>query len=135
MRDAFALDTGVINSWSLQFGGPFVFTDASGNYTLTDLLTISNFLAQTYTVQPVWDGFQFSPPGIPTSPISANVNFTLLSGFISGRVLDYNNNGVAGVTVSTGTGVSATTDANGNYRLAALPPPNATLTAAASRLQ
>src|SRR5262249_11888272 len=128
VRDAFALDTGILRSWTLQFGGPPALTDATGSYTLTGLLGLTNLAAPIYTVLPLRNGFVFSPPSILTPANTANVDFTLVSGFISGRVTDQNN-GRPGVIVSAGPGLNATTDANGNYYLSPLPPGNYTLTA------
>src|SRR5262249_15539374 len=100
----------------------------TGSYTLTGLLGLTNLAAPIYTVLPLRNGFVFSPPSILTPPNTANVDFTLVSGFISGRVTDQNN-GRPGVIVSAGPGLNATTDANGNYYLSPLPPGNYTLTA------
>jgi len=122
VRDAFPLDNGVLNTWSIQSGPAPTLTDINGSYAFTGLF------AGIYTVQPVRNGFIFDPP-VRTSPVDwTNVDFSMVSGFISGRVVD-NTNGMAGVTISAGPGFTTTTGPDGSYQLAALPPGNKTISA------
>jgi hypothetical protein len=101
-------------------------TDGNGNYTLTDLP------AGTYTLTPSKAGYDFSPPsiGVTVPPDAIAVDFTAAPGTssISGVVALVNGTPVAGVTVSSGSGRSATTDGSGNYTLAHLPAGTYTLT-------
>src|SRR5262249_15013804 len=76
--------------------------------------------------QPMRDGFVFNPAIQTTRVDPTNVDFALVSGFISGRVLDHNT-GMAGVTISAGAGLTTTTSTDGTYRLAKLPPGSKTI--------
>ncbi|HEX5219301.1 MAG TPA: LamG-like jellyroll fold domain-containing protein [Verrucomicrobiae bacterium] len=118
VRDAFPLDSGTLNTWSLQFGPTPVLTDANG------MFTFNNLIAGLYTVQPVRDGFTFNPPNLLSLVDRTNVNFSVLSGFVSGRVIGA---GGAALTVRSASGLSALTDDAGNYRLNGLPPGNQTI--------
>ncbi|HXU76446.1 MAG TPA: LamG-like jellyroll fold domain-containing protein, partial [Methylomirabilota bacterium] len=122
VTDSFLLDSGVLNTWSLQFGPASVLTDGAGKYAF------SNLFVGTYIVQPVYDGLVFNPESRTSAVDQTNVDFALASGFVSGRVLD-NANGAAGVTISVGPGLSTTTDTSGRYRLVNLTPGNKTVTA------
>lgn len=122
VRDAYPADTGVLNSWSLQFGPSPVLTDATGNYVFSNLFT------GTFTVQPERDGFVFNPPSIVTPVDRTNVNFAVTTGFISGRVTNAAG-GLAGLVVRAAGGPDTHTDANGFYRLAGLAAGNQTISA------
>jgi len=57
------------------------------------------------------------------------VNYTLnQTSFVSGKVIDANNNPISGITISDGAGHTAATDANGNYTLPGLTAGTYTLT-------
>jgi probable HAF family extracellular repeat protein len=122
VRDAFAADTGFLNAWSLQFGPQPALTDATGNYTFT------NLFVGTYTVRPERAGFVFAPASIVTPVDRTNVNFAVLSGFVSGRITN-NVGGMVGLNVRSAGGQNTTTGTNGNYLLAGLPAGNQTIIA------
>jgi subtilisin-like proprotein convertase family protein len=116
VRDAYPEDAGWIDHWSLALGPSPVQTGTNGGYTF------SNLFAATYNVHPIRDGFIFTPPLQTTLVDRTNVDFALVSGFISGRLTD-GGAGLAGLTVNAGA-FSALSDTNGFFRLDPLPPGN-----------
>ncbi|HXJ56525.1 MAG TPA: LamG-like jellyroll fold domain-containing protein [Verrucomicrobiae bacterium] len=130
VRDAFPMDTGTLNSWSLQFGGPAGVTDANGRYAISNLLSLNNLFADAYSVQPVRDGFVFDPLAIMTPHSRTNVDFTVVSGSIDGHVMD-KTTPFPGATISAEPGLSTISRADGSYRLSGLPPGIHTLSATA----
>ncbi|HEX8335762.1 MAG TPA: carboxypeptidase regulatory-like domain-containing protein, partial [Pyrinomonadaceae bacterium] len=92
-------------------------TDAQGNYSFT--VTSEG----SYTVTASKTFYTFAPPSLtfnnPTSARTADFEGTLKRHKITGRVVDKNNAGMAGVAVAlTGSlTVNAVTDAQGNYSL------------------
>jgi hypothetical protein len=100
-------------------------TATDGSYT------IANVPPGTYTLTPTVAGYTFSPATLPAVVSSANLtgkdfSATLITYSISGTVL-VGGNGLAGVTVSDGTRTD-TTDADGNYTIANVPPGTYTMT-------
>jgi subtilisin-like proprotein convertase family protein len=126
VRDAYLEDSGLLNHWSLALGPTPVQTGPNGAYSFT------NLFAATYNVHPVRDGFTFSPPLQTTAVDRTNIDFTLVSGFISGRVYAGGPNlFLPGLTVNAGP-YSAVTDTNGYYRIDPLPPGNYSVTPSAA---
>ncbi|HXG49667.1 MAG TPA: LamG-like jellyroll fold domain-containing protein, partial [Methylomirabilota bacterium] len=123
VRDVFPGDAGTLNAWRLQLGRAPVLTATNGTYVFTNLGATT-----FYTVRPLASGFVFVPPSRRVQAGSTNVDFSVVSGVIAGRVTD-GGAGVGGVTVSAGA-ASATTDAGGFYQLTGLPPGNYALNAA-----
>ncbi len=102
-------------------------TDASGNYTFSDLA------AGTYTVTPSKSGYTFSPASrtVSVPPSATGQDFTATTATpysISGRVTDGSSNPISGVVISNGAGHTATTDASGNYTISGLSAGTYTLT-------
>jgi subtilisin-like proprotein convertase family protein len=116
VRDAYPQDAGWIDHWSLALGPTQTLTGVNGGYTF------SNLFAATYHVHPVRDGFVFNPPARTTPVDRTNVDFALVSGFISGQLTD-GGAGLAGLTVNAGA-YSTISDTNGFFRLDPLPPGN-----------
>jgi hypothetical protein len=91
-------------------------TDASGNYSFTNLAAESN-----YTVTPSKTNYSFTPASRTFTNLSASqtADFTaaLVNYSISGTITDANNAGLGNVTVtlSGSANTTTTTDANGNY--------------------
>ena len=102
-------------------------TDGSGNYTITGVPN------GTYTVTPTKAGNSFTPTTLSVTVAGANQtgkNFTtapLPTYSISGTIT-LSGAGLAGVVVSNGSGVTATTDANGLYTLSGIPQGSYTIT-------
>ncbi|MET0648421.1 MAG: DUF2012 domain-containing protein, partial [Pyrinomonadaceae bacterium] len=92
-------------------------TDSNGNYAFT--VTSEG----SYTVTAALKHYTFAPPSLtvnnPTSAQTVNFEGTLNRHKLTGRVVDKNNAGLAGVGVAlTGSlTVNATTDAQGNFSL------------------
>jgi hypothetical protein len=97
--------------------GQSVLSDGNGVYRITGLL------AETYTVTPTKDEYDFTPTSSQQTvgPSQQHVDFvgTLRTYSISGNV-SVAGTGLAGVEVTDGTR-TATTDANGDYTLAGMP--------------
>ena len=92
-------------------------TDANGYY----IAKIGP--AKAWTITPAKAAYVFSPVSLTANvpPNRTSVDFTGIPIFsISGRMTDINGLPLAGVTVSTSTGNSTTTDGNGNYTLGGL---------------
>ncbi len=95
-------------------------TDASGNYTFT------NLTSGNYTVTASKTGLNFAPLSRIFNNMTANqtANFTgtPITLTISGRVVDGSNNGISGVTMSLSgsTTPPKITDASGNYSFTGL---------------
>jgi len=92
-------------------------TDANGYY----LAKIGP--AKASTITPAKTAYVFSPVSrtVDVPPNRTNVDFTGITLFsISGRMTDINGLPLAGVTASTNTGNSTTTDSNSNYSLTGL---------------
>ena len=96
-------------------------TAADGTYTIAKV-PVS---ATPYTVTPTKTGYTFNPATRSVTVSSADVtlvNFTATAVYtISGTVKDGSGNPVKGVTVSAGTGLTATTAADGTYTIANVP--------------
>lgn len=94
-------------------------TDGQGSYV------ISGLYPGTYTVRAVWDGYQFSTMTVMPLTLSADetVDFSgepnpnWISGKVTVKGTGYP---LPGVTVSTGCGYSAVTDAAGQYTISGL---------------
>jgi protocatechuate 3,4-dioxygenase beta subunit len=96
-------------------------TNGNGEYAFT------NLGANTYTITPTKSGCTFAPASLSVTvpPDAPNKNFTIncpTLSTISGRVTDAAGNPIAGVSVRTTAGYSATTDAAGDYTITDLPP-------------
>jgi len=91
-------------------------TDASGNYTLANLLAGGN-----YTVTPTRRNYTFAPAARTLNALgsdqAADFTGTLVTYTISGRVTDAGGSALAGATVmlSGAQAATATSDAAGNY--------------------
>jgi hypothetical protein len=96
-------------------------TDFNGNYFFSNLAT-----GGTYTVQPFRNQYSFAPPTRTFANLSASqtADFTgtAMTYTVAGRISNAAGAGLAGVTVSLNgaSGLSATTDASGNYSFANL---------------
>lgn len=99
-------------------------TDSDGNYILGSL-TLGN-----YTLSASKDGWNFTPSSLTVNIATDNITGqdftgTLITYSVSGKVTDItdpnNHVALAGVTLSSGTGFSTTTDSTGNYTLSDLP--------------
>jgi hypothetical protein len=97
-------------------------TDNNGNFSFN---TTSN---GSSTITPSKNGYTFSPASLPVTVNGANVtglNYTatpaaIITYSVTGKITS-GANGIAGVTVSAGTGGgSAITDANGNYTISGM---------------
>ena len=121
MRDAFAGDTGLINSLSLIFALPEVVTNANGDYVVPIHST------QNFTLQPQRSGFVFTPVSSAVTAGATGVNFAVATASISGRITA-EGVGLAGVIVQAGA-FSAITDANGDFVISGLPPGTYAVTA------
>jgi len=111
--------------------------DGNGDETVTDnqgLYSFTNLPDGQYTVTPTKAGYEFHPMPSPISVQGEDIggiNFTGLPVYsISGKVVDQNGVGIAGVVVSDDFGIQATTDANGDYNIADVPFGGYTLTPA-----
>jgi hypothetical protein len=107
--------TGGLKTW--------VVTDSSGNYAFTDLMP-----GRSYTVTPTKQFFTFAPGSRSFSNLSADqtgADFvgTIPNVTINGNVLNANNGGVSGVTVTLSGSQSASilTDSSGSYSFPNLP--------------
>jgi hypothetical protein len=99
--------------------GHIATTDSSDYYRLKGLATGS------YTLTASKSGYTFSasftqPVTVPPDAWNKNFTGSLINVSISGRVTDGSNNPISGVTISDWTGLSTTTDSNGNYTLSGL---------------
>jgi len=104
-------------------GGLSATTSASGAYT------IANVPPGTYTVTPTLTGATFTPASAKVTITNANatgVNFTALFS-IAGKVTS-GTAGLAGVTVSAGGSLVATTATDGTYTILNVPPGTYTVT-------
>lgn len=94
-------------------------TDANGDYTITGLID------GTYTITPSKEDYAFSPisraVSLPPDATGQDFTATQTAFSISGQISDGANSPIPGVTVSTNTGRSATTNANGEYSINSLP--------------
>jgi subtilisin family serine protease/PKD repeat protein len=107
----------MLNVLVASSSGGAAYTDASGYYTLTNVIT------GTYTLTPTLSGYTFSPVtrtvSVPPSATNQDFTGTLVAGptySISGRVTD-GVNPIVGVSLSIGAGGSAMSDASGYYTL------------------
>ena len=97
-------------------------SDALGNYSFPGVLAGGN-----YTVTPALSNYTFAPPSAAFNNLSADqtadFTATLNRHAISGRIVDGDNNSLAGVTVtlSGSQAATTTTDAGGNYSFTNLP--------------
>ena len=92
-------------------GNDMTMTDTNGNYA------ISNLCAGTYSVEPTLSGYHFTFVSVTLGPSTNGVDFVANPLFsISGKVTRCGK-GVSGVRVSSDFGGSATSDANGMYKL------------------
>jgi hypothetical protein len=107
-------------------GGYTATTASNGTYRLTDLSS------GTYTITPTLKGYTFEPVNRSVQVASADStgqDFTASKTYtISGAVKDANGTAVAGVTITTSGGYTATTASNGTYRLTDLPAGTYTIT-------
>ena len=119
VRDQFAEDSGTLNSWTLTLGLPPVTTATNGTYGFT------NIEVSAYTVTPTRPNSSFTPPFREVPTAATNVDFTMGTTFIAGRVTD-GAFGLAGVTILVegphGPAGSAVTDSTGRYLALGLPP-------------
>ena len=105
-------------------------TDANGNYIL------SGYVSGSYNITPSKSGYSCTPyTQLVSLPPNATANFTcsIIYYSVSGKVTDAKNKGIAGITISAGSGVStATTASDGSYSLS-LPMGSYTLTPSKSQ--
>ena len=95
-----------------------------GNHPVALLFAGSSSVTIGNPIGPVLGAFGVSIDGEGTAPAPAD------TGSISGNVSEDNGGpAIAGATVSTGTGQSATTDGNGNYVISSVPVGTAAVTA------
>ena len=100
----------------------FVFTDSSGNYAFNDLMP-----GRDYTVTPTRQFFNFAPFSQSFTNLSADqtADFvgTIPNVTINGNVLNANNGGISGVTVTLSGSQSSSmqTDTSGAYSFPNLP--------------
>ena len=118
---------------TVNYSGGSATTDASGNYTL------SNVPAGTYTVTASLTGYLSRSQSVTvTSGTTTTANFQLATaGIIAGTVTNTSGTAISGasVTITGGniaTTLNLTTDANGNYNSSWIPIGNYTVTAAMS---
>jgi subtilisin family serine protease len=104
-------------------------TNASGNYT------ISNLLAGTYTLaaSPIPAGHAFKPVSVQVTvgPNATGINFIDITGYtVAGKITvgSVSGPGLAGVTVSIDASHTETSDASGNFIIFGLAAGNYTLT-------
>jgi len=94
-------------------------TDASGNYTITDLAD-----SLTHTVTPVLAGYAFVPfsQDVPLAGSDVTgIDFTAYDAKSISGTVTYNGSGLENVVVSVDANHSAVTDASGNYTITGLP--------------
>jgi hypothetical protein len=99
-------------------------TDSGGNYTITGLTVACT----TYTVTPSLTGYTFTPASQSvvigtTSAVNVNFKETPPAGTFSiAGTVSACGSGIIGVTVSTDSGATATTNSSGAYTLTGLAP-------------
>jgi hypothetical protein len=92
-------------------------TNTVGLYTFNNLTT-----GKTYTITCTTAGYTYTPSSQTVSSAATNVNFSAVKLItISGTITACNGLGNSGVTVSTNTGLSATTNASGAYTINNVP--------------
>jgi hypothetical protein len=108
--------------------GQPVTTGADGTYKIDQLEP------GAYTITPSRSGYTFTPPQrqVSVPPDADGQNFTVTTPLyaISGQVTDSSNNPVAGITVSDGSGHTATTSSDGTYTITNLQAGTYTITPA-----
>lgn len=120
------LNSSGLNGVSVSTGSTTAITDTSGNYTL-------NLPDGPHTITPSREGYFFSPTTLSVTVSGANQtgkNFTataLPTYSVSGTVT-LSGSALSGVLVSNGNGITATTDASGNYTVANIPQGSYTIT-------
>src|SRR5262249_27608630 len=107
---------------TVQAGTFSAATDNNGYYRI-ETLPPGN-----YSVSPLVAGYGFTPAQISASLGATNVNFTVTSYPVSGRITELQSNGVGGVTISvSGLTNQATSDLNGDFLIPGVPPSTRTI--------
>lgn len=123
--------SGVAVALSAYPGGPILDT---ANTNSSGACNFAAMLEGYYTLAATKTGYTFTPPAqsLRVSTTNRAANFIAVPNgvAVSGRVMTNSGTGISGVTVTTDTGQTATTNTSGYYTLIGVPDGSRTLTPA-----